>query len=209
MNEKTHEKSWEPPFSYPILPPDLRRNKTKRRYVDHRRANVKEALLRDIFDWLRHKSTESEPENGEESVQYNVILAALEDYADGDGEAAEAEREERVGSGETSGGGNDTAAGFKEKEREEKGEGTNGEGVEGNCPNLFHRYFPAHVAEMRYTLTSGIMQCDDHSGGGVSWNAFKRPFLQVLSAPGGRSFEELPMIVFEGPCHIGNKVSDI
>ena len=71
--------------------------------------------------------------------------------------------------------------------------------------SLFYQHFPAHVNEMRYAATSGLVREDPRlaSGvGGVTWDLLKQPFMTVLSQPGGRSFANEPVVLFEGYKHV-------
>lgn len=53
VNESTRQVCWEPPVGFEILPPDLRRSRTKRMNTDKREAKEKVALLQRCFNGFK------------------------------------------------------------------------------------------------------------------------------------------------------------
>ena len=174
-NEVTKERSWDPPYAFALLPPDLRRTRTKKKFVDARKAREKEDALWACFCALvgdREKEEESkggsEEEANDEHKDQHISLAQIVDS-------------------------------LQETD-------TN------KVDSPFFQHFPMHVGEMRYAATSGLVREDPRlvaGSGGVTWDLLKQPFMTVLSQPGGRSFANEPILLFEGYKHIGSKTYSV
>ena len=62
--------------------------------------------------------------------------------------------------------------------------------------NAFAIAFPEHINELRYVLSNNVFS---QTSSGILWTDFMRVAMDILAAPGGRTFAKAAQVLYEGP----------